>query len=1323
MATRMLRCFLVLALVGTALPASAVVVDDFSNNHATITDPPGGATSVAAAAAVGGRRGLLVKLRQGPGPVSGGVSGGTLNFSVAGTTPDSRGEAVVTWDGDSDPNVLSFLGTPLDLETPGHRSFRIRVNSASAGTEIVLEVYTDASNSSVAALRLPAVASTDFYLSYGPGADFVTRLGTGADFAQVRAIVMAVRGTETAASIDFVDTVAPNVAAIKRDVELVGVNVPITTPQAPGATFKYRVTITNTGGEAVRVDFNDDNDPPGPNDPNIALDPSTADASVLAVRDAYRTFGNVPITVTAGANLYDCIPSNSVGLLNNDCDADAIDEAPPDPTELVITTVGAIATTLGGTATVLADGSFTYTPPSGVAHAVDTFTYMVQDDDGNPPAPATVTINIGRRIWFVDDDANVTGGIDGTGRFGDPYDQFTPLSGAGGIGDVDEAGDLIFVYSGNHSGGIELEADQELVGQGDGLMLDVVPPIPVGLHPVLTNAAGNGILLSTNNVIRGLTVGNTTGVDVMGSNFGTLTATNVTLNGNGGALNLTNGALAPTTTFNSIASTNATGRGINLDTVTGTLMVTGGTTVTDSAQAGIRVTNGGSTYNFGATTLTSVASGLDLTTNATSMFNFSSLAVTTDAGTGLLANNSGTLNIGGAGNTIVATGGAAVDITSTSLGSGATFTTVSSSGSPGKGINLDTVTGNFIANGGSITTAAGIDFDVNAGASTITYAGSITNTANRSVEVTGRTGGTVTLSGNISDTGTGTGINIANNNASGTPIINFSGSTKTLNTGPNAAVTLDNNDVAQINFTGGGLDIDTTSGIGFNAINGAAGITVQGAVNTITSTTGTALNVVSSMIGGAGLTFQSISAGTGAGSGGVGISVIGSGLAAGNGGLTITGTGSAGSGGTIQHKTGADGSTTAGIGIYLQDTKNTDLAWLQLNDFDNSAIVGRNVQGFELTNSVVNGVIGTSSAAIEGPIVFGLTSPAPTNGLQGTGLIRNTKISGAIEHNLEFYNQSGSMNLTIDGTVAVSEGANPNSPADDVADCIIEENSAVSGADGIQIEMTSSATATIVIDRCLFRDNRSQAIQISALNDSVVAATIDESRTRRFDQGNEGFLLQNASNADLTAVISNNHVNNYGGTGIFVGQVAGNASASSTLHASILNNTVNQPIAATNHGILAFLTSTVGQISQARVRIDGNTVVNNSTAGTVRGILVDTPDASTTPAFHATVTNNSVAVGDNVGGVAGLVVQSRQGSDLCANIGSNTVTFPNGTPGGVLGIRARQANTATYDLEGSGACSGTPAAVLGCRNPASTTEVLGTLTVVPAGTCLLPTVP
>lgn len=95
------------------------------------------------------------------------------------------------------------------------------------------------------------------------------------------------------------------------------------------------------------------------------------------------------------------------------------------------------------------------------------------------------------------------------------------------------------------------------------------------------------------------------------------------------------------------------------------------------------------------------------------------------------------------------------------------------------------------------------------------------------------------------------------------------------------------------------------------------------------------------------------------------------------GGLHVTGTGTAGSGGTIQHKTGTDMSRTGGIGIYLNNTSDVQLDRMQLNDFDNFAIRGNNVNGFSLANSVVNGASGNTIANItgdsygEGAIFFG----------------------------------------------------------------------------------------------------------------------------------------------------------------------------------------------------------------------------------------------------------------------------------------------------------------------------------------------------------------
>ena len=129
--------------------------------------------------------------------------------------------------------------------------------------------------------------------------------------------------------------------------------------------------------------------------------------------------------------------------------------------------------------------------------------------------------------------------------------------------------------------------------------------------------------------------------------------------------------------------------------------------------------------------------------------------------------------------------------------------------------------------GGAIGATSQVGLDVNGGSGAVSYAGTIANGTGETVDITGRAGNT-TISGSITGAG-GTGINVANNTAGTTTL---SGTTKTLNTGANAAVTLSSNTGHTIAFTGGGLDIDTTTGTGLNATGGGT-VTVRDAINTI----------------------------------------------------------------------------------------------------------------------------------------------------------------------------------------------------------------------------------------------------------------------------------------------------------------------------------------------------------------------------------------------------------------------------------------------------------------------------------------------------------
>src|SRR4030095_3359486 len=131
-----------------------------------------------------------------------------------------------------------------------------------------------------------------------------------------------------------------------------------------------------------------------------------------------------------------------------------------------------------------------------------------------------------------------------------------------------------------------------------------------------------------------------------------------------------------------------------------------------------------------------------------------------------------------------------------------------------------------------ITNAAGDDFAVGPGTANITWNASLNNSSGgNAVDVTGHTGGTVSFTASITDTVQG--INLANNTGA---TVAFSGSLS-ISTGANPAFTA----------TGGGTVTATQNN--------------SSIVNTLTTTSGTALDVQNTTIGAGDLTFRSLQIG------------------------------------------------------------------------------------------------------------------------------------------------------------------------------------------------------------------------------------------------------------------------------------------------------------------------------------------------------------------------------------------------------------------------------------------------------------------------------
>jgi hypothetical protein len=95
-----------------------------------------------------------------------------------------------------------------------------------------------------------------------------------------------------------------------------------------------------------------------------------------AVNDSYTTFKNTPLNVSAP------------GVLGNDLNNPAA------------TPIAGGPTTAGGTVTLNADGSFSYTPPSATYTGADSFTYTVTNGAGSDNATVDITVSDTSNIYI-----------------------------------------------------------------------------------------------------------------------------------------------------------------------------------------------------------------------------------------------------------------------------------------------------------------------------------------------------------------------------------------------------------------------------------------------------------------------------------------------------------------------------------------------------------------------------------------------------------------------------------------------------------------------------------------------------------------------------------------------------------------------------------------------------------------------------------------------------------------------------------------------------------------------------------------------------------
>jgi VCBS repeat-containing protein len=454
------------------------------------------------------------------------------------------------------------------------------------------------------------------------------------------------------------------------------------------------------------------------------------------------------------------------------------------------------------------------------------------------------------------------------------------------------------------------------------------------------------------------------------------------------------------------------------------------------------------------------------------------------------------------GYTLVSAGGSAPTITNSGgdgidLAENADVEGVSVASPHGNGIAASSVGDATVGSSAAVAVSgAGTDgIHVSGGSGSLNFAGaSVTGSAGHSVSVAGRTGGTVSFGGSITDHGTG--IALSGNSGAA---IGFGG-TLTLSTGGNTA----------FSATGGGT------------------VTATGTGSTVATTTATAVNVMNTTIGSGGLTFQSVSA-NGA-SPGILLSSTGS-----SGGLTVTGTGSAGSGGTIQ--------SSAGEGVMLSSTSSPSFTDMVIENNAADGINGSQVSGLTLAGSTVsgNGTQANVSGEDDDGLDFSPNGDGSPDGLTGTVSITNSSITGSADNNAVISDTSGTLNLTVTGSTFSSDNSTTGNDGLHIdADGSTNATVSVTGStftnnfgDHFQFSTDSAATGT---DSVTFSNNTLSSTASGVEGGGVVISPFGNSHT----------TLTVANNNIQDSVFTGIAIDEDGSTGTLSGTVSGNTIGTAT---------------------------------------------------------------------------------------------------------------------------------------------------------------------------------
>lgn len=571
-----------------------------------------------------------------------------------------------------------------------------------------------------------------------------------------------------------------------------------------------------------------------------------------------------------------------------------------------------------------------------------------------------------------------------------------------------------------------------------------------------SNADGAGYSFSGTTTLNG----GDAGIDILGGSAGTFTfgtGTSIT-SPTGTAFNISGdvgtGAGPPTTFSGSIVQANNAPAAAILNHSGGSsspVIFDGSSSISATNGTGLQFNNADRVYQFnGPVTLSGGDAGIDILSGSQGTFTFANTTITSPSGTAFNVN-------GGSATVTYSGGGITQNNAATAYAVTGHFGATHNISVPVTA-NTSSATGISLAGGsGSVNFSGGVDIDTTGGTG-LSVSGGIAASFT----------GTNTL-----DTTTGRGIDVNGSTLNST----FNNATVT-NGGVNPAVSLVNSPGTK---TFNAMNLATTSGAALTGTN-AGTLSVTGATNTISTTTGSAISLTNTTIGATDVTFQSVS--TDGATTGITLNSTGT-----SGGLKVTGTG-----GNCADDTVPFGSRTCtgGViqntttGVSLTSTANVSLSYMRFHNISGDGIVGTGVTDgsggaentFEFLNSEMVD-IGTDASTDNG-IDFGVNTADFTFNISGDVLVDNA----LFEHdNVPTGTVSG--NAFAQSALRIENQLNVTMNLD-VTDSVFRETPN-NADDAIKVIVGISSTTTVDVMDSVALNVRGALLFLSAEDNSTAA--------------------------------------------------------------------------------------------------------------------------------------------------------------------------------------------------------------------------------------------